>query len=338
MQKAFPGMTSVLARRKPDPIPAIHPVPEYLAGTELRALYEDTKAILQVPWMGVVTMALASYPTFYATLWNGLRELAVSNEFVTASATLRSVAESSATRLRLTDLTGSLGEAGYAARELEEIRALIEVFSHGNMPYLMIATAARLLLEGHSLSEERTVSPYTKRQGLSGASRLVLMEPHHADAPTRAVFEEIKRRLGLPFVNTDYRALARWPSYFALAWRDLKTAIDAPEYETLASSVHDAAVSGVLSLPNPGRLAPVELISAAERDASLEEIRDVVRLFQWLLPGLVINVAGKSFLFRMQAAPRHPEGGQNTTSVPDAQLSLGKIPADRNRSKIRTRR
>ncbi len=43
----------------------------------------------------------------------------------------------------------------------------------------------------------------------------LLMEPHHLDEPTRAVYEDIKNILQLPFVNTDYRAFARWPSYFA---------------------------------------------------------------------------------------------------------------------------
>ena len=43
-----------------------------------------------------------------------------------------------------------------------------------------------------------------------------------ANPEVRAVYDDIMATLGLPFVNTDYRALARWPSYFALAWSDLK--------------------------------------------------------------------------------------------------------------------
>jgi len=36
------------------------------------------------------------------------------------------------------------------------------------------------------------------------------MEHHHVDEPTVAVYEDIKAVLKLPFVNTDYRAFARW--------------------------------------------------------------------------------------------------------------------------------
>ncbi len=284
-------MTDRLPRLKPSPIPAIHPVPDYLADDRLRAVYDDTKAVLQVPWMGVVTMAFAHYRSFYDALWSGLRPLAESAAFAAACADLRRSAEAGAARLQPRALSGRLAEIGYAPRELDEIRDLLEVFSHGNMPYLMIATAARLLLEGHALSEDRAVAPAAHRHGPAPAGRLVLMEPHHAAAPTRALFEEVKGRLGLPFVNTDYRALARWPSYFALAWQDLTPVLAAPAYRDVVQSVHEAAVTNALSLPNPGRLAPADLAAAAGRDAPLAEILQVVRLFQWLLPGLAVNVA-----------------------------------------------
>jgi len=55
-------MTDPLPRIKPAPIPPIRPVPEYLADGALQAVYDDTKAILQVPWMGVVTMAFVWTP------------------------------------------------------------------------------------------------------------------------------------------------------------------------------------------------------------------------------------------------------------------------------------
>ena len=64
-----------LVRQRADSIPAIHPLPEYLAEGALKDKYEDMKAAMQVPWMGVVTMAYAHYPTFFDVLWEGTREL-----------------------------------------------------------------------------------------------------------------------------------------------------------------------------------------------------------------------------------------------------------------------
>lgn len=53
-------------RRLPQPLPAVRPLPEFVAEGELAARYGDMKAVLQVPWMGVVTMAFAHYPSFFA--------------------------------------------------------------------------------------------------------------------------------------------------------------------------------------------------------------------------------------------------------------------------------
>ena len=58
---------SKLVRLTPDPIPAIHPVPEYAATGDLAEVYERTKEGLRVPWMGVVAMAYDHYPRFYET-------------------------------------------------------------------------------------------------------------------------------------------------------------------------------------------------------------------------------------------------------------------------------
>lgn len=284
-------MTVELPRLKPSPIPPINPVPEYLADERLRAVYEDTKSVLQVPWMGVVTMAFAHYPKFYDVLWNGMRKVAASSEFVTACKILRSTAEEEAEKLGINDIAPELRALGYADRELDEIRDQIEIFSHGNMPYLLIATTARLLLEGIELSDRRQMTQYSEPHGPSGQTRLVLIEPHHADVPTQKAYEDIKQTLGLPFVNTDYRALARWPSYFALAWNDLRPQVGTDGYRASLASVHQTAISLIQTLPNPGVLNSRQLRSAAREDGSIEEITDVVRLFQWLLPGLVLNVA-----------------------------------------------
>ncbi len=284
-------MSDELLRVKPSPLPPINPVPEYLAGEGLAALYEDTMSVLQVPWMGVVTMAFAHYNTFYGMLWTGLRELAGSAEFVAACGALREAAEREAAGLGAGKLTGALRAKGFADRELMEIEDQIEIFSHGNMPYLLIATAARLLLEGHALSGSENVTPFSKRHGPTTQSRLTLIEAHHADASTRAVYEDIKATLGLPFVNTDYRALARWPSYFALAWNDLRPNIATATYREALERVHSVAVDLMREVPNPGALNPETLRAAAAQDGPQDEILSVVQLFQWLLPGLVVNVA-----------------------------------------------
>lgn len=284
MKQKFP-------RKKPHPLPAIRPVAEYDATGTLAVQYEETKQALQVPWMGVVAMSFAHYPNFWGVLWKGMRALVQSEEFVAACRRLRLVTENAVAEIPARDLVAELQSLGYGEKEIVEIRALIEVFSHGNMPYLLIATTARILLEGGALSVERGASHHVGRHAPPAPARLTLMEPHHADPSMAKVFTDIRQTLALPFVNTDYRALARWPSYFKLAWGELKPVVGSVDHLTACDMVHSEAVSLALSLPNPAGLSSEPLKLAADRDASIPEVLEVVRLFQFLLPELAVNIA-----------------------------------------------
>lgn len=285
---------NTLERYLPTPVPAVHPLPEYLADGERKAFYTAMKTALQVPWMGVVTMAYAHYPHFFRYLWQGLEPVVTSAAFVGECRELRALAEREAARLAPAGLRGTLDAAGYAPAEIASIRDMIEIFSHGNYPYLLIATLVRLLLEGGALEPDAAIdaAPFTGRHAPDVACPFVLMEAHHADPATRAIYEDVKATLGLPFVNTDYRALARWPSYFAAAWGGIRPLVATPAYEAACRLVHDDALARVRHrVPNPAGLDAEGLRAAALRDAPLDETLAVARLFQWLLPGLVLNVA-----------------------------------------------
>jgi hypothetical protein len=280
-----------LPRLRPEPIPAIHPLPEYLAEGAVKERYEDMKAVFQVPWMGVVTMAYAHYPSFYDALWAGLRPLCASRPFVEAFLELRAFTEGAVEALQPPPIVARLVELGYAPREIDNIRDMNEVFCHGNFPYVIVATITRYLLEGGELSEAREAPVFAGRHAPEVSVPFLLMEAHHADPPTRALYDDIKASLKLPFVNTDYRAFARWPSYFHRAWVDLRNAVTGDDYEAIVQAVHERALAAARTLPNPGGLTPAALREAAETDAPLGEVLDMCRLFQWLLPALVTNVA-----------------------------------------------
>ncbi len=281
-----------IERLRPDPIPAIHPLPEYLASGQRKAWYEDTRQVLQVPWMGVVTMAYSHYPNFFGELWRGLKPLCESRPFVEAFLDLRKFVETETALLNPKPLVKELADLGYAPREIDSIREMNTVFSHGNQPYVIIAAIARHLLEVGDMRGGPDAAPFQGRHAPEVQVPFLLMEEHHVDVPTRAVYADIKQCLKLPFVNTDYRAFARWPSYFALAWSDLRESVTTAAHEAVCQSCHDRVARLVAEkLPNPGGLSAAKLQSAAAADASLEEVIQMCRLFQWLLPGLITNVA-----------------------------------------------
>lgn len=281
-----------IKRLRPEPIPAIHPMPEYLASGQRKDWYEDTRRVLQVPWMGVVTMAYSHYPNFFGELWRGLKPLCESRPFVEAFLELRDFVETETAGLNPKPLVQELTEMGYAPREIDSIREMNTVFSHGNQPYVIIAAIVRHLLEVGDMAGGSDTALFEGRHAPDVQVPFLLMEAHHVDEPTRAVYEDIKHCLNLPFVNTDYRAFARWPSYFALAWSDLRGSVVTGAHEAVCLACHDRVAKLAADvLPNPGGLSAEKLRSAAEADASLEEVIQMCRLFQWLLPGLITNVA-----------------------------------------------
>ena len=282
-----------LPRIKPDPLPPVKTTPEASATGALKDSYETTKRAFGVPWMGVVAMAFAGYPRFYTALWRHVGPVAGSTAFASACADLRRTAEAEAQRLAPVSLVPGLKVQGYTESDLAAIDRVIEVFSEGNMPYLLLATIARLALEGVTFrnldTPEPAATPPTRPVWPAGQP-LVLIEAHHQNAEGRRLYEDIRATLGLPFVNTDYRALARWPGFFAEAWAALQGHVGGPTHDAAVETVHARAVDLALALPGLQELTQDSLAAAADQDAGLQEVRDVVRLFQWLLPGLAVNV------------------------------------------------
>ena len=283
---------NILERLRPDPVPAINPAPEYLVSGQRALWYEEAKTALQVPWMGVVTMAYSHYPTFFGELWRGLKPLCQSRAFVEAFQDLRKHIEARTAELEPEPMIGRLAEIGYAPREIDAIHQMNTVFSHGNQLYVIIASIARHLLEIGDMAGGPEAETFEGSHAPEISVPLILMEYHHADQQTRDVYDDIKSVLQLPFVNTDYRAFARWPSYFTLAWQDLRDKVGTPAHEAICQACHDrAAQLAADGLPNPGDLSSNALRRAAETDADTNEIIQVCRLFQWLIPGLIVNVA-----------------------------------------------
>lgn len=281
----------MLKRILPDPIPAIHPEPEYLVTGRKKQLYEDTKQILQVPWMGVITMAHAHYLPYYEALWAAMAPMFECEETIAACELLRAEVEAEIVSLAPPARTTCLVELGYAPREIDAIRQMIEVFSHGNFLYTMIVTLSRLALEAGAFAPAGKGTVLARQHAPSLNVPFVLIEPHHADAPTVQVYQDVRQTLGLPFVNTDYRALARWPSYFRMAWADLRPVIATPAYDQTLERIHERFIVAALRVPNPTAATAEQLRNAAAQAAPASEVLAMVQLFQWLLPGLIANVA-----------------------------------------------
>lgn len=278
-----------IERIKPNPTPAVYPHWEFKADGELRDAYENYKTAMQIPWVGVVTMAYAHYRPFFDCWWKALEPVVQGNHYLKAATALREKVETDIKALNPPPITERLLAMGYSPCELDEMREMIDIISHGNFMQIPAVMVARLLLEDGTLLGGDDIGTPAHAHGPQVSTPFVLLEPHHVLPDHQAIYEDVKATLGLPFVNTDYRCFARWPSYFDLAWKDLKAEIQSPNYEPLVLSQHEAQFEMTANLPNPTGLT-AETLKQACGD-NYPAILETVRLFTWLLPGLATNVA-----------------------------------------------
>jgi hypothetical protein len=280
---------------KPKTIPPVRPVPEYRAKGELKEVYEDLKKELGVPWVGVITQALGYYEPFFKEAWRQLKPSVKTNLF-----------EDRCNQIRLDSWTGVMDQLkdpnqseilrkrGYQDKEIEEIKDILNILDYGNPKYLVFATVVKDALLNGKMEGTPPTNPddlYPRPPVRSGDSSLLMVEEHHATGGLTDIYEDIKKTLKLPFVNSDYKAQGRWPSYLEVAWYQLKPFIDTAEYNSLRNTINDTAYELARTLPYPYTLDR-ELSSNLGMDANeIDELIEVISLFQYLLSGLIINVS-----------------------------------------------
>lgn len=273
----------------------VRPVPEHQADAALTEVYQDLKATLAVPWVGVITQALAHYRPFFVEAWKRFQPSAQTYYFERHCDAIRLRAwEEMAGAFAIKPQSQRLAALGYSDRELADIRATLDIFDYGNPKYLVLATAVK-----ESLCRARRLGGRKGANRRDGMPRSpiyqtgpvpVMVEEHHALGGLQAVYEDIKATLELPFVNSDYKAMARWPSYLELAWGDLKPCIRTSEYQRVRQAIHEQALKTVDNLPHEYFMDQAAALEAGLSDQDASELVDVISLFQWLLSGLIINV------------------------------------------------
>jgi hypothetical protein len=273
----------------------VRPVSEHRADAGLKPVYQDLKATFGVPWVGVITQAVAHYRPFFIEAWRQFQPSALSHYFESRCDAIRlSAWEQIDSSFEVPALATRLQQIGYSDTELTQIRAILDIFDYGNPKYLVLATAIQ-----QSLCEDRrlgggTASGRWDRLPRSPIYQLdpipVMVEEHHALEGLHAIYEDIKLTLGLPFVNSDYKAMGRWPSYLALAWQDLKPCIDSEPYVRIRQEVHEQALATVDGLPHRYFVDKARAIALGMAEDDVFELMRVITLFQWLLSGLILNV------------------------------------------------
>lgn len=281
--------------RSPDRNVIVRPVPEHRADPGLKPVYQDLKATFGVPWVGVITQAVAYYRPFFVEAWRQFQPSAKTHYFETRCDAIRlSAWEQTASSFDVPQAAPRLQQLGYSAAELAQIRAILDIFDYGNPKYLIFATAIqRSLCEDRRLGGAQPIAPrdLLPRSPIYQLDPIpVMIEEHHALGGLQAVYDNIKKKLDLPFVNSDYKAMGRWPSYLQLAWQGLEPHIDSAPYVRIRQDIHEQALAAVDSLPYEYMADKARAIALGLSEDAVFELARVITLFQWLLSGLIINV------------------------------------------------
>jgi len=276
-------------------LPRLQLVPEDTAPPDVAAIYEETKNLLGIPWTAAIFQGYAMYPPLLRLAWAELKPNVVTLEF---RADARQLQAEAAAAMQ------TVYRPGYDRSQVERwggdphaIRTVCETFNYGNPKLLICARAISRSLEERRRpgpSDDTDLRPDKPPPGEEHVRhrRIDLVDPGHPPPVVAPIFLDIQQTLGLPLVNSDYRALARWPEYFHHAWEDLKGSILSLAYQQARDALAEAGDAAADRLEDPVTISPDILRREGVPQAEVDNLVRVARLFADLLPGLMLNVEG----------------------------------------------
>jgi hypothetical protein len=288
-------------------------VTEAEATGRTREIYQEIKLALGLPHVNLFFQAFGPHPEFLELQWRAFRPVVSTGEFFRLAERLRAEAYTRVQNyFRVPDLCGDAQQKDFSPGALHEMTGVVELFHYNNPLLLLICAAQTQALEEVAFSDVAAALPPNHPQF---TVKPTTVPEESAPAPTRKLYEEIKAAMGLTFVNTDYRAFARWPDFLAEYWRVLKPALASPLYGEHKRRMCESALSLALELPAAPDLGMEALAAAGIDDEECSAIVKTTDLFLNVLSGLVLNVA-----FAKIGLEGGTDGQFNSQTKPDAAL------------------
>jgi len=263
-------------------------VPESEAQGRVLEIYQEIKAALGIPQVNLLFQAYGAYPKFLELHWQAIKPILGTAEFFQFAERLRGEAYTRAHNyFAVPDFCEEVKEMQLTQGARQELTEIVELFHYNNPLLLLIVTA-----QMHAFDE----APLVQRQSSGPAVHPVFTQKpcsvpeERASERVKRVYEDIKRTLRLNFINSDYRALGRFPDFLEAYWEAMKPALALPIYSEHKRRLRESAFSLVAELPFTPQLNIQQM-----QDAGLEEqeITDIVRIteqFIDLISGLILNV------------------------------------------------
>jgi len=276
--------------------PRIQPVKKDQASPEIRARFEDIQDTMGVPWPPANWRAYAMYPDVMKLFWERLKPAVATDPFLRDALEITERAYRGASDWYRPGYRPEL-----SADDLRRIEWELDAFEFGNPQLLIQQAALSRALRGETAGQEGGAQPRRQPNAYRGPE-ISMIDEQQAAEEVKRLYQDIKQTLGLPVVNSDYQALAKWPGFFGPAWSDAKQWRQRNEYRRLQQELGRMADEAAGRLRPAVRLDEREVRDALGEPAEFENLERMVPMFTQLLPGLILNDA----LFRIAAAGGRP--------------------------------
>ncbi|HEX5434763.1 MAG TPA: halocarboxylic acid dehydrogenase DehI family protein [Candidatus Angelobacter sp.] len=140
-------------------------------------------------------------------------------------------------------------------------------------------------------------------------NKLNMVSESDAKGETARIFADLKDTLGIPHVSMVFRVLASLPRFFPLFWKAARPMLQTGEFFTAADQIRADAhhrMQTRFAVPNlQSKLTEMGFTPGAQ-----EEVKDVVELYEYVNPVLLLNLSA------LMEGLEHPAGPPRHGNLP----------------------
>ncbi len=260
----------------------------------IREAYREIKNWLRVPAINALFQTYAATPHFLEVAWRRLRPSVLTPAFNEQAAHVGLLAERHVAGWQIGDHAMQLRGRAVAAADLQRMRTIADLFHVVNPKLLIIAHAIGIALGGRTIAGTGAgpshVHHYASEVKEFRAVALTLSEERDAPPRVRAILDEVKAALGSGVVSSEYRALASYPDWLEVWWKDCKALLREADYQAARRGIGDAGERAAEELPHQFALG-ADLLERNDIDESgRAQLRERNAVFIELLPALILNM------------------------------------------------
>ncbi len=287
------------------------PILEADAPPSTRAVFDEARASMRAPFTPALFRTLGRWPAYLELVWPQLRPSVETAGFRGSAQYLAAMAREAVDQF-YEPVFGpeSLRQAGLTDADLAGIAATLEVLHLTNPQALLLAGALTEAIErprvgGQGRPEPRDLSDEEAR---IAAYEWRMAEEAELPPAVRALADDVKTILGLPFLTDDFRALARWPAFLEQAWAELRELRVYKLFRQRGRGLYFYARSSSRFLAQPLEANAERLRAAGLTDGDIDGVADALRMFCGVLPNHMMNTAAMQHALGIRPALPPPPG------------------------------